>query len=387
MDFKGRRERLREKMEENGCPLIIITSPDSIYYYTGFHGALGIEWGRPELFLMTIDQGPAIITPSMEEEMAYRQTQISNIRPWIDGLAGEWREQLIHYMKSYKGENIGVDYYSMPHVVWDFLTVHIHKEQITDITPIIEKMRMIKDKDEIQIARHTGEVATAMLEGAMKAAVPGVREFEVSLAARKAGTYKAAELMQQYYADENPFNHPAISSQQIMATGEHTTMCHHRNSLTKLVHGEPLFICHCGSAHFKGFNLGFDRTLFIGEINDEVSKLLDVAEKSQQAALSVIKPGAVAEEVFKAYAGVIEGAGYPIPFRAGRAVGFSVNEAPQLAKGDETILEEGMVFAVDGGAETGQYRTQVGDSIVVTKDGCEILTPFTNDHESLITGK
>src|SRR5699024_8883792 len=138
---------------------------------------------------------------------------------------------------------------------------------------------------------------------------------------------------------------------------------------------------------FKGFNLGFDRTLFIGEINDEVSKLLDVAEKSQQAALSVIKPGAVAEDVFKAYAGVIDDAGYPIPFRAGRAVGFSVNEAPQLAKGDETMLEEGMVFAVDGGAETGQYRTQVGDSIVVTEDGCEILTPFTNNHESLVTGK
>ena len=54
---------------------------------------------------------------------------------------------------------------------------------------------MIKDDYEIQIARHTGEVAVAMLEAAMEVAAPGVYEFEVSVAAERAGTYKAAELM------------------------------------------------------------------------------------------------------------------------------------------------------------------------------------------------
>ena len=43
--------------------------------------------------------------------------------------------------------------------------------------------------------------------------------------------------------------------------------------------------------------------------------------------------------------------------------------------------------AVDGGADSDDYRTQVGDSILVTKDGFEYLTPFTKDHNELIVGK
>lgn len=75
---------------------------------------------------------------------------------------------------------------------------------------------------------------------------------------------------------------------------------------------------------------------------------------------------------------------YPIPFRAGRSLGFSVNGSPQLAKGDKTILQEGMIFAVDGGADAENYRTQVGDSILVTNDGYEFITPFTKAHNELI---
>src|SRR5699024_12135210 len=112
-----------------------------------------------------------------------------------------------------------------------------------------------------------------------------------------------------------------------------------------------------------------------------------IAEEAQQAALSKVKPGNIAEDVFRAYADVIQDAGYPIPFRAGRSLGFAVNGSPQLAQGDHTVLEEGMIFAVDGGADAENYRTQVGDSILVTEDGFEYITPFTKDHDKLVVGK
>lgn len=387
MNFKKRRETFLKEMEKHDYSMVVITDPSTIYYLTGFHSALGIEWGRPELFILTSESEPIIITPSMEEEMARKQTKIDNVIPWTDGLDDEWRKPLQRYLKMYEGKKIGVDYYAMPRVVWDFITDFIDEQNISDITPIINRMRMIKDESEIQIARHTGQVAVAMLEGAMEVAAPGVEVYEVSLAAMEAGTRKAAQLMKEYYQDDEPFNYPTIGNQQIMASGHHTTMCHHRNNLTKLEHGEPLFICHCGTVRFKGFYLGFDRTLFVGEINDEVSKLLEVAEAAQKAALSEVRPGAIAEDVFLAYAEVIQNAGYPIPFRAGRSVGFSENEQPQLAKGDKTVLQPGMIFAVDGGADAPNYRTQVGDSILVTEDGFEFLTPFTKKHEELVVGK
>lgn len=386
-NFAKRREKLIEHMIRQDYPLLLLTDPSSIYYYSGYHGALGIDWGRPELFVLMQDGISYLITPAMEEEMANKQTDVTKVIPWIDGLDNEWRRPLKELLNKVKDEKIGVDILKIPRIVWNFVIQHTDKNKIEDVGQTIENMRMIKDKHEIQIARHTGEVAVAMLEGAMDAAAPGVYEFEVSLAAEKAGTYKAAELMKKHYKDDEPFNYPNISNQQqVMASGSLTTMCHHRSGMTKLESGEPLFICHCGTVSFKGFYLGFDRTLFVGEINNEVSRLLEIAESAQNAALAEIKPGAIAEDAFFAYADVIQTAGYPIPFRAGRSLGFAVNGLPQLANGDKTILEEGMILAVDGGADAENYRTQVGDSILVTKNGYEFITPFTKVHKELIVG-
>lgn len=386
MNFAKRRETLKQRLVEAGMKVAIITDPSYIFYLTGFHGALGIEWGRPGLFVLPVDGEPIIITPSMEEEMAIKQTKLDNILIWADGLDGEWGKHLEPILQKYKDFKIGIDHYLMPRVVWDFIEERVGSEALLDVAPIINKMRMIKDKDELQIARHTGEVAVTMMKAAMKAAGPGVKEFEVSLAAREAGTRKAAELMEKHYKEYEPFNYPTISFQQIMASGEQTRMCHHKNSTTELVHGEPLFICFCGTTSFMNFRLGFDRTLFVGEVNEEVSELLQVAEKAQKAALELVKPGACAEDIFFAYQKVITDAGYPIPFRAGRSQGFAVNETPQLSKGDKTILEPGMCFAVDGGANGPKYRVQVGDSILVTEDGYEMLTNFTNIHKELVVG-
>jgi Xaa-Pro aminopeptidase len=387
MNFSKRRETLKERLKESGYSVAIITDPSYIFYLTGFHGALGIEWGRPGIFVLPVEGEPTIITPSMEEEMARKQTKLDNVLIWADGLDGEWGKHLEPILNKYKGTKIGIDHYLMPRVVWDFISDRVGAEALDDVAPVINKMRMIKDADEIQIARHTGEVAVTMMKAAMEAAAPGVKEYEVSLAARAAGTRKAAEIMEKHYKEYEPFNYPSISFQQIMASGEQTRMCHHKNSTTELEYGEPLFICFCGTTRFMNFSLGFDRTLFVGEINEEVSKLLEIAEKAQKAALAKVKPGAYAEDVFYAYQEVITGAGYPIPFRAGRSQGVAVNETPQLAKGDKTILQPGMVLAVDGGANGDKYRVQVGDSILVTEDGYEMLTDFTNIHRELIVGK
>jgi len=46
-----------------------------------------------------------------------------------------------------------------------------------------------------------------------------------------------------------------------------------------------------------------------------------------------------------------------------------------------------MTFAVDGGADGKNYRAQVGDSILVTENGFEFLTPFTKEHSSLVVGR
>ena len=102
--------------------------------------------------------------------------------------------------------------------------------------------------------------------------------------------------------------------------------------------------------------------------------IYETAVASQAAALSELRPGVSAESVHAAYAEVIQGAGYEYPFRCGRATGFSFLETPQLVTGDTTILQPGMVFAVDGSVATDTFRAQVGDSFIITEDGYEPLT-------------
>ena len=191
--FMQRRKRLLEHMTRLDYSLILITDPSYIFYFTGYHSALGAEWGRPELFVLMQNGESYLITPSMEEEMANAQTDLTQVIPWTDGLDNEWRKPLSQLLSKADSERLGIDYLKIPRVVWDFIVEHKNQNNIEDICPIVESMRMIKDDYEIQIARHTGEVAVAMLEAAMEVAAPGVYEFEVSLAAERAGTYKAAK--------------------------------------------------------------------------------------------------------------------------------------------------------------------------------------------------
>ncbi len=232
---------------------------------------------------------------------------------------------------------------------------------------------MIKSEEELKIARDAGKVATAMMVAGREAIGHGVAEYQVGIATSNAGTKKAAEILKSDYEDE--FMSPNTHFLQIMASGDTITKTHHRASTRIMQTGEPVFLCFCGMINFHKFKLGFDRTFWIDRVSDESQiKIYEVAIASQKAALNVLKPGVTAESVHAAYASVIQDAGFDYPFRCGRATGFSFLEKPQLVTGDKTILEPGMVFAVDGSVSGETFRAQVGDSVIITETGWEPLT-------------
>ena len=73
-----------------------------------------------------------------------------------------------------------------------------------------------------------------------------------------------------------------------------------------------------------------------------------------------------------------------IRFAAGVPPGFSFLETPQLVTGDRTILQPGMVFAVDGSVSVETFRAQVGDSFIITKDGWEAVTEHPKSINNVI---
>ena len=72
------------------------------------------------------------------------------------------------------------------------------------------------------------------------------------------------------------------------------------------------------------------------------------------------------------------------PFRWGRATGFSFLENPQLIRVYTTILEPGMVFAVDGSVLTNDFRAQVGDSFIIIEIGYEQITKHLKAIDEII---
>jgi Xaa-Pro aminopeptidase len=136
-------------------------------------------------------------------------------------------------------------------------------------------------------------------------------------------------------------------------------------------------MCFCPFTLFKQIKLGFDREYFVGQISDEHARIYEIALKAQAAALETIRPGISAEDVHFAALEVYQSEGFGICYRTGRGVGYSYLERPEFKDGDQTILRPGMTFAVDGGITIeGKFGARVGDSVVVTKDGFEYLTPY-----------
>ncbi|SHK07742.1 Xaa-Pro aminopeptidase [Shimia gijangensis] len=375
--FKARMQEFRKRLAKADVDVALITDDDNVYYLTGYYDYLHMEFGRPTILVVTKDGETLLITPTIDLVAAEAHAQVDRIAAWNDGMGDEWRTELPQAVRN--AGKVAIEPDHMPPVVRAYVNDLMDATRMTSATPILSDMRMIKSAQELQLARHAGQVGSAMMNAGRAAIGDGVAEFEVALAINQVGTRKAAELLAAHYddADMSPITHFL----QIMASGEEITKTHHRASTRIMKHGEPVFLCFCGMTNFHRFKLGFDRTFWIGEIADKSqADVYEVALNSQRAALAALRPGVTAQSVHAEYAEVIQGAGYEYPFRCGRATGFSFLESPQLVTGDTTVLQPGMVFAVDGSVLVDTFRAQIGDSFIVTEDGWE---PITHHPKSL----
>ena len=380
--FKKNLENLRKSLQKNNIDIAIISDDDSLYYFTGYFDYLHLSFGRPTLLLVPKDSDSVLITPLIDVHLVSKNCPVDKIITWNDGVGDEWREHLPKYIK--KNLNIGIEKFKISTLVLNYISSLTEEKFLSNITPTLDSIRMIKTEEELKIAKSAGKVAEAMMNAGKEAIGDNVPEYEVALATSQAGTRKAAEILKNEFDDSNMS--PLIHFLQIMASGRDLPKTHHRASTKLIKEGDPVFLCFCGMTNFHKFKLGFDRTFWVKEIRDKSQiKTYETAVQSQKAALSVLGPGVKAEDVHAAYADAIQSAGYPYPtFRCGRATGFSMLEEPQLVSGNTTILQPGMVFAVDGSANEEKFRAQVGDSFIITENGYDQITNFSKKIEDVI---
>ena len=375
--FRKRTERLQQQLEDRNLDLALLAHPDSVYYFTAYWGDLGVEFGRPTVAAVTRSGDATIVTAEMETEMARALTWVDQVRGYSDGVGGEWRGPLLEILKQTRGK-VGFERFHCPPVVTEFLRAHLDAHRLVDLGPALSTLRMVKSAQELEQVRQAGQVAVAMGDAGKKAIAEGVPEYEICLACMNAGTRKAAEIISA--EDPDSFMTPVIHNLQVLNSAHFTSMTHRHPTVRRLRRGDPVYMCFCCIAHFKQLKLGYDREYFVGRVSDRQAQIYQAAVEAQRAAVSAMRPGITAEEVHFEALEVYRKHGYGNAYRTGRAIGYSSLEKPELKAGDKTVLEPGMVFAVDGGITlAGEFGARVGDTIIVTEQGSECATDYPRD--------
>jgi len=375
---KKRVIEFQTRIADAGIDQAVIHDPDNIFFLAGFWGYLGMDFGRPTILVVPRAGAPTLVTPGLEAEMAANMTWIEDIKEWTDGIDGEWQALLDDLLNGSRKLKVGAEPAKTHPVVFSYLRHKFAETGLQDISSILSEMRMIKSPEEIDVMRQAGQVAVAMCEAAVSAIAAGVAEYEISLAAVAAGTRRAAEFLGNRKS-EKLFS-PMVHNLQILQSGPDLAMVHRRPTVRRLLTGDPVYMCFCPFTLFKQVKLGFDREYFVESVSQEHARIYEIALKAQAAALAMIRPGVRAEDVHRASLEVYQTNGFGICYRTGRGVGYSYLECPEFKDGDRTILQAGMTFAVDGGITIeGEFGARVGDSIVVTENGFEYLTPYPKD--------
>jgi Xaa-Pro aminopeptidase len=155
----------------------------------------------------------------------------------------------------------------------------------------------------------------------------------------------------------------------------------HAVSGDRVVQEGDLVIVDAGAV-VDGYCSDCTRTFAAGEVSDSLRETYEVVLQGQQAGLDAVRAGVSGRDADTEARAVIADAGYGENFGhgLGHGVGLLVHEAPVLRPESEDVLAAGNVVTVEPGIYlSGVGGVRIEDLVVVTEDGCEVLTSFPKD--------
>lgn len=230
----------------------------------------------------------------------------------------------------------------------------------SDITPLINQMKMIKSADEIDKMLVAGRLADqAMATG-----------FEqISLAKTELDLIAQIEFtMKQAGAD-------GMSFDTMVLTGTNAANPHGIPAKNK-IENNALLLFDLG-VETLGYTSDMTRTVAVGQPDQFKKDIYQLCLEAQLTALDMIKPGVTASQIDQAARSVIEKAGYGDFFnhRLGHGIGMEVHEFPSIMAGNDLVIEEGMCFSVEPGIYIpDKVGVRIEDCGYVTKTGFELFT-------------
>ncbi len=377
-DYRARLRRVQDGIRAAGLDVLALSSFDNHRFLGGVDGIASV---RPVWIVVPPDADPVFVSPRIEAPEIRQQSWIPVVEEWIEweeaGVARSATEALGRVLAPY-GPNarIGIDFDATSAATVDALRTDLGAERISDATGLVREARRVKDRATIDVVRRSADIAAHQFAASLAAAAPGVAEWEIVRASRDAGIERAAD----WWGGDLEHS-PLIQGIHVVGSGpDRSARAHAVGAGRVLADGDLLQLCYCGRPFF-GHGICLDRPVRVGDapFAPEVRRVVEVARAAQEAAIDRIRPGVTTGEVHQAAIDAVLAAGLPaaLRHRTGRGIGLSDPEWPEIKAGDPTVLEPGMIVAIEPGVYVdGVAGARFGDTLLVTDDGVEPLTPF-----------
>jgi Xaa-Pro aminopeptidase len=234
----------------------------------------------------------------------------------------------------------------------------------------VEALRAIKDDEEIGAIREAIRVA----ERAFTMLRAGLRHDE--------SEKDAADALEGYL---RRCGATAAAFPPVVAVGQRAALPHARPSAGVRIRSADFVLVDWG-ARGDAYKSDLTRVLVTGKVAPKFEQVYRTVLAAQERGIAAIRPGVTARDVDAEARSVIEEAGFGGFFDhgLGHGLGLEIHEAPLLRKDSNVTLEPGMVITVEPGIYLpGWGGIRIEDDVLVTPDGCEVLTHVSKSLESV----
>ena len=377
-EFQQRTERAQVAMQTEEIDLLLLTTEPEVRYFSGFSTQFWQSPTRPWFLLVPISGKPVAVIPGIGEA-CMRHTWVEDIRCWSsphptdDGIS-----LLVHTIEELTGASgrLGMPMgressLRMPLNDFHVLQQQLPKHSLVDISPLIQSLRQVKSKAEI-------EKITAACYAS------GLAFAELPQLVQSGNTER--ELFQRF--KQSCLRHGADDvSYLVGATGYGGYDDIISPPSERLTRDGDILILDTGCV-VDGYFCDYDRNYAFGHADAATEEAYRITYEATQAALDMVRPGVTCADLYHVMQKVLEPAGNAAVNNVGRlghGLGMQLTESPSITSFDHTEMKPGMVMTLEPGLPYGNGKIMVHEeNIVIREHGAELLTTRASAEISII---
>lgn len=355
--MKNRIKKLFKAQQIEDNMGVFVSNESNVTYMSGFTGEAS--------FLILSKNGHVLMTDGRYDEQARLECGDEfEVTKWHNPRRPD-PETIIHYLKQFKIERLIFNDHDLSFRNYDHLTKALNaanlEVELVPLSGIIESIRSIKEPEEIACLRIACDIADEALKKTVPFIKEGVTELEV-----------VAEL--EYHLKMSGAEN--LSFDTIVLSGTKTSFPHGKPSDKKLEKGDFLQL-DFGAVH-KGYHSDMSRTFIIGEATEKQKSLYQMMLRATLESTDVLRDGISAKVPDAKVREIIseEYIDYYYP-GLGHGVGLDVHEEPSMSQTSKQEILAGQVVTIEPGVYVPNWGgMRIEDTILVTRDGYEVLTKY-----------